>query len=117
MKQNILMTPLTVFLILSVVFLGSGWIYNARQVDILNTQIQKVQSAIHVSTSESATLDMEWAYLTTPKRIERLSQMLLPKEQFTSAKNMVHIDSIHMVGDFETVSVGNNVSLRIYTGQ
>ena len=113
MKINIFLAPLTVLLGLSLI----AFVYTSRQVGVLHAQLQEIRSEMHITEIASDTLDTEWAYLTNPERIEKLSTVLLPQEQIITAEYMRNLDSIRTADNVETVSIDNRTSLNIFIVQ
>lgn len=113
MKNNIHISPMTILLGGALFLAIISFIYTSMQVGVLTKKVEQTKQQILSNEQVSNTLDAEWAYLTDPDRIERLSKALLPKEQGITAKDIYHIDNIKSADSIQTVSVGN-VSYNIY---
>lgn len=112
-NNNIYMSPITIFLGAILFFAIIGFIYTSMQVGVWTKKVEQTKQQILSSQQASKVLDAEWAYLTDPKRIERLSKALLPQQQSTTAEDIVHIDNIASADSVVAVSV-DGVSYNIY---
>lgn len=60
------------------IFVVYTLIHISYQVQTLTKKLETINSKISAEKDSIHTLNAEWAYLTNPKRIERLSMTLLP---------------------------------------
>lgn len=88
-------------------------IITSREVRILERKLQSVNTEFHQRVADSKALDTEWAYLTNPERIERLSKALLLDEKTIHAENIRSVDSLPKAEKVHAISSGAGFS-KIY---